>query len=318
MLAYLVIREGTKWTDVFRLVPGRTVTIGRASTNQIVIKDERCSRNHAEIFQTSGNWTLRDLDSRNGTVVGREPIRGDRTLAPGDVVRIAHCQLAFVHDLSKAFVDVDDETIDGRETVTGTVVAGISDSHILDSETFEPTTITHRRGHTRFLERQPSVDAATPKVGRAATQLCRLAFELANQNTAISVANMALDGLFEGTNVDAGAVLLLATQAQNDEPTVDDMQVVASRTDVESSYRRVSGFLASMVLRDGEAVLARNIQGDSALGIRDSQGVFLATSVICAPIRQDARVIGLAHLYCTDSARTLDADDLEFTLSTLR
>ena len=36
MLAYLVIREGSKWTDVFRLVPGQAVTIGRAPTNQIV------------------------------------------------------------------------------------------------------------------------------------------------------------------------------------------------------------------------------------------------------------------------------------------
>ena len=52
MLAYLVIREGSKWTDVFRLVPGQTVTVGRAPTNQIVIKDERCSRCHAELFQS--------------------------------------------------------------------------------------------------------------------------------------------------------------------------------------------------------------------------------------------------------------------------
>ena len=52
MDAYLVIREGTKWTDVVRMVEGRTVMIGRAPTNQIVIKDERCSRNHAEIFFT--------------------------------------------------------------------------------------------------------------------------------------------------------------------------------------------------------------------------------------------------------------------------
>ena len=29
-LAYLVIREGSKWSDVFRLVPGQAVTIGRA------------------------------------------------------------------------------------------------------------------------------------------------------------------------------------------------------------------------------------------------------------------------------------------------
>ena len=91
MLAYLVIREGTKWTDVYRLVPGRTVTIGRAGTNQIVIKDERASRNHAEIFVTRGSWTLRDLDSRNGTFVGERQIRGDYTLQPGDVIRIAGC-----------------------------------------------------------------------------------------------------------------------------------------------------------------------------------------------------------------------------------
>ncbi len=28
MLAYLVIREGSKWTDVFRLTPGQSVTLG--------------------------------------------------------------------------------------------------------------------------------------------------------------------------------------------------------------------------------------------------------------------------------------------------
>ena len=49
-LAYLVIREGSKWSDVFRLVPGQSVTVGRAPTNQIVIKDERCSRTHVEVF----------------------------------------------------------------------------------------------------------------------------------------------------------------------------------------------------------------------------------------------------------------------------
>ena len=108
MIAYLVIREGSKWTDVFRLVEGRTVTIGRAPTNQIVVKDERCSRFHAEVFMTDGQWTLRDLDSRNGTTVGSERVYGDRPLMPGDIVRIAQAQMAFVHDLSQAFPDNSD------------------------------------------------------------------------------------------------------------------------------------------------------------------------------------------------------------------
>lgn len=316
MLAYLVIREGTKWTDVFRLTPGRTVTIGRGSTNEIVIKDERCSRNHAEVFLTGGEWTVRDLDSRNGTIVRGEAIHGDYALSPGDVIRIAHCQMAFVHDLSKAFVDVEDEppSPDGRETVSGAVYIGLSDSHVLDS--FEPTHITHRRGQTKFLERNIKVDiASVPKVGQAATKLCRLAFELANQTDVIAVANLALDGVFEGTNVDAGAVLVGPRKEAEEAPAHDELEVVASRTDDEARYHRVSEFLASMVLRDGEAVLARNIEGDSALSIRDSKGLFVASSVICAPIRQGKRVFGLMHMYGTSADKTLDADDLEFTLA---
>ena len=164
LLAYLVIREGSKWTDVFRLTPGRTVTIGRAATNQIVIKDERCSRNHAEIFMTGGHWTIRDLESRNGTVVSGKPIRGDVVLTPGDVVRIAHCQLAFVHDLSKAFLDEPPlEVRTGEETVAGTLVSGQSDSQVL--EVLEPTTITHRRGQTKFLKRPDQEEPEFPAWG---------------------------------------------------------------------------------------------------------------------------------------------------------
>jgi Nif-specific regulatory protein len=105
MTAYLVIREGSKWTDVFRLVDGESITVGRAPTNAIVCKDERCSRNHAEVFQSQGQWTLRDLDSRNGTLVDGKRIQTDYSLQPGDVVRIGNSQLAFVHDLSQAFPD---------------------------------------------------------------------------------------------------------------------------------------------------------------------------------------------------------------------
>ena len=42
--------------------------------------------------------------------------------------------------------------------------------------------------------------------GMAAAQLCRLAFELAKAADAVTLANMALDGLFEGTQVDAGGI----------------------------------------------------------------------------------------------------------------
>ena len=316
MLAYLVIREGSKWTDVFRLIPGQAVTIGRAPTNQIVVKDERCSRCHAEVFLSQGEWTLRDLESRNGTAVGSQIVRGDHVLVPGEIIRIGQSQLAFVHDLSQAFPDssvlLRHAVGMNDETVTARVVT--EDENVLDSQ--EPATITHRRGQTKFLEPHEAAGDGKeiPKIGRAAATLCRLAFGLAQAPDISSMADAALTGLFSETQVDAGALLLLPRDYHG-EPAGADLEIINSRTASEVPYHRVSNFLAATVLREGEAVLARNVMGDSTLGSRDSKGDVHATSVICAPVRRGKRPIGVVHLYSTDCGRVPDPDDLEFTLA---
>ena len=206
---------------------------------------------------TNGNWTLRDLDSRNGTMVGDQRVKGDYTLNPGDVIRISQCQLAFVHDLSKAFPDqsavrqtAGSNVLEGDDTFAAACSALSSDSFDVDISN-EPTTITHRRGQTRFLKPSKG-DSSAPRVGRAAATLCRLAFELAKQGDIEAVANKALDGLFEGTKVDAGAVWLAPRgRAESFHPS--DLEVVATRTDVEPRYHRVSEFVANTVLARGRS-----------------------------------------------------------------
>ncbi|MCA9241246.1 MAG: FHA domain-containing protein, partial [Planctomycetales bacterium] len=318
LTAYLVIREGSKWTDVNRLVDGESVTIGRAPTNAICIKDERCSRVHAEVFMSQGNWTLRDLDSRNGTTVNGDRVREDRVLVPGDIIRIGSSHLAFVDDLTQAFPNSQSvlrgsRSVEEETTSNKTWDPDEDDSVLMDVG--EPTQITHRREQSRFLE--PSVsdgDTAIPKVGRAAAKLCRIAFDLAKATDVVSLANSALNGLFEGTSVDAGALLLRSGAAVGGE-LGDKLEVVASRTETPHRYQRISAFLSNTVLRDGQGVLARNVMDDSQLGARDSSGDMLATGVLCAPIRWQGDVLGLVHLYTTDAARPIDPDDLEFSLA---
>ncbi|MBI1900533.1 MAG: sigma 54-interacting transcriptional regulator [Planctomycetia bacterium] len=323
MLAYLVIRDGPKWSDVFRLVPdeGR-VRIGRAPTNQIVVKDDRSSRSHAEVFFSGGQWILRDLGSRNGTAVGAKLIEEDHLLQPGDVIRIGRSQMVFVHDLAKAYPDSSSLAPAARagagqasdDTVTGDASAIVSAPAPPADDAPSPT-ITHRRGHTRFLERpEKKEESGSPKEGRAAANLCRLAFELANCNHLETLCHLALQGVFEGTRVDAGAVLLFPRDF-NEETEADELQVVASRSDTAAKYHRISPMLASTVLREGEAVLARNISGDSVLGSPNSRGEFDTTSVICAPIRHTGKVLGLIHLYSTQPDVVFDPEDLEFTLA---
>ena len=51
---YLVVRRDDGFGDVFPLTGGQRYTIGRAGTNRIVLKDDLCSREHAEIYH-AGN-----------------------------------------------------------------------------------------------------------------------------------------------------------------------------------------------------------------------------------------------------------------------
>ncbi len=312
-LAYLVIREGSKWSDVFRLVPGQSVTVGRAPTNQVVLKDERCSRNHLELFVSKDQWTLRDLESRNGTMVGNEPVRGDTPLTPGDVIRIGRTQLVFVHKLTDAFGPSTEMGALLRRSSADSAAPGEESDSVLAP--IEPTTITHRRGQTRFLA--PSEAAAqegVSKMGQAAAKLCRLAFELAKAPDVASMAELALAGLAEHTQTDAGAVLLLPANALG-EPRGEDLEVISPQTLTKHRYHRLSDIFATTVMRGGEAILARNVIGDSALSTRDSQGEILSTSVLCAPIRRGQQTFGLIHLYSTDPTVVHDPDELEFTLA---
>ncbi|MEL7498160.1 MAG: sigma 54-interacting transcriptional regulator [Planctomycetota bacterium] len=321
--AYLVIRDGKKWSDVFRLMPGRTVTIGRSPTNQIVIKEDQASRQHAEIFLSEGHWTVRDLNSRNGTAIGNDRVLGDHRLKPGDVIWIAGTQMAFVTDLSSAYDRKVFSRVEiGAETITGLEIDEDDQATLTEIPIAEPTHITHRKQKTRLLHGEASVDDDDPEgepveenvASRNASRLCRLAFDLANETTPRAIARMALDCLFEITKADAGGVLMKPnTRRTTDDP--EKLDILAWRCDTRPEYHRVSKFLAQTVLRKSEAVLARDVQDDSALGVRDESGRIHATSVIAAPIRMKARTIGIVHLYSTNSKEGLKPIDLEFTLA---
>lgn len=319
--AYLVIRDGKKWSDVFRLIPGRTVTIGRSPTSMIVIREDQASRQHAEIFHSEGAWFVRDLGSRNGTAIGEERLTGDHKLAPDEVVSIAGTQMTFVEDLSLANPKKGKKKLiaSNPDAVEKTIIGlEVDDSEKAQNAAgvTEPQTITHRRQRTRYIQSDDEFDEESQNdsgSGMEAAKICRLAFSLANETTQRGIAKTAMDSLIKETQVDSGAVMLVP---RNRRTTVDPekLEILAWCSTERPEYQRVSKFLAETALRNGEAVLARDVQDDSALGLRDAEGTIHATSVICAPIRLNSRSVGLVHLYST-TKKVLSPDDLEFTLA---
>lgn len=72
-----------------------SLLLGRSRECDLVVPDVLLSRRHAEIRKTATGWTVRDLDSRNGTRVNGERIQGERPLVEGDVLTVAGWELAF-------------------------------------------------------------------------------------------------------------------------------------------------------------------------------------------------------------------------------
>src|SRR5262245_57820371 len=99
--AYLVIRRDDGFGDVFPLSPGQRYTLGRATTNSVVLKDDLCSREHAEVSYGEGRWRVRDLSSLNGTRLNGTRIEGEKSLSPGDEVDVGRSRLIFVEDMSQ-------------------------------------------------------------------------------------------------------------------------------------------------------------------------------------------------------------------------
>ncbi len=74
---------------------GNEVTIGRSPEADIVIRDEKVSRIHASVILWAGDFVIKDLGSRNGTLVNGKMI-DVAVLKPGDSIKVGPRSIDFV------------------------------------------------------------------------------------------------------------------------------------------------------------------------------------------------------------------------------
>lgn len=77
---------------------GGSVTLGRSSKNDIVIKDKFVSKNHLNITERNGIFYLEDLNSANGTYLNGEKVDAGTLieLQNGDKIGVGFIQFIFV------------------------------------------------------------------------------------------------------------------------------------------------------------------------------------------------------------------------------
>lgn len=308
--ASLVIRSGPLDGTSIPLHSGQITTIGRATTNRIVIPDEICSRNHCEVFFEGGLWKLRDLGSRNGTRVHGEPISGDLQLTEGRQFQIGSTFISFTTELKKGFGDeVGENTV--QNALVDTVRSVRTERQTLSENRPEIVHLTDKNRYTSEVD-----DSAPPtgQSGQAAQRLVRLGLRMGAETDVRRLSEIVLEGLFEVTSADIGAVLLFK-ESEKQEFDPRNLEVVAYKSSNARPFERVSDYVTNLALESRACVVAHDVKSDDKFSSSDSLRAMGTESIICAPIRTPDRLLGLIQLYSTNPDNRLQADDAEFTLA---
>lgn len=85
LIIYKGALAGSRWP-----VSSESTTLGRAKDCDVVLPEREVSRHHARIERDAVGYVLRDLGSRNGTMVNGEVVRGlPYRLRDGDEIELA-------------------------------------------------------------------------------------------------------------------------------------------------------------------------------------------------------------------------------------
>ena len=266
---YLVARRPDGFGDVFPLIAGQVYLLGRATTNRIVLKDDLCSREHAEVRHGDDGWHVRDLTSLNGTRLNEVRLDSDKTLRPGDEIQLGRSRFLFVEEMGQ-LPDMPDQP------------AG------------EGVSIRKRLGQTRFLTPVPppvlpetsptqkeDSDGSTmhlmPRhsLSRDLSLLYRLALDMGSATNFDDLCQIVLNAMLEAIPFEVGAILFLPRGDGKGPRSAEagkalrgaEMEVIAHRHRDPSmhAYKPVSEYVSNEVLASREAILAEDVARDLLL-----------------------------------------------------
>jgi pSer/pThr/pTyr-binding forkhead associated (FHA) protein len=98
------------------LVDKPLFVLGRQAGADLVLGSSRVSKAHAVLYMQGGGWMLRDLGSREGTLVNGTPIR-TIALRGGEIVRIGRTSFTYVSRLSSQPGESSEATAPSMATV---------------------------------------------------------------------------------------------------------------------------------------------------------------------------------------------------------
>jgi transcriptional regulator with GAF, ATPase, and Fis domain len=249
--------------------------IGRDRSCGLVIADASVSRRHCVLHKAAPNQIeIRDLGSRNGTVVNGLPI-SVHILNDRDEIRLGECHFLFL------LYDSTEEA--------GSVPLHYAHGE-MDSSTFHQL----RPEDSRLNLERLHGGREHGRLSESLRVLMRIGAVIQEATEAMEFAGLVLDCVFEAIPAHHGALLLF-------EGASDDASFVCWRERNGNAERVFRAHSEAVVQsrRDGTAILGRGGESNPD------------TRVLVAPVMGHGRVIGVLYLETDASGSGFDQDHLE-------
>jgi putative nucleotidyltransferase with HDIG domain len=241
---------------------------GRLASLEVVLDDSSVSRKHAEVrIGLDGHWTVRDLESTNGTYVNSTRVNPgeDFPLKPRDVVQFGKVAL---------LVELVDATLDGPSSDQLVVAAAA------------------RSSYDDGVRRMAFDRHSAPRAGDQLFALLKAGHHLVHLESEDQLLHSILNDAVSVLEAQRGVIVL----ADGDGPD-PKLRLRALAVGGQESKGRFhfSKRLTTRCFAQGESVLFQNVQNDQEL-MTQSIADGAMSSVLCVLLRTPRKKLGVLHL----------------------
>ena len=279
-MSYLRIKKGKKAGKVYEIGEKSTI-IGRESIADIQIDDKAASREHAEVFKLGEMYFVRDLNSRNGTLVNGELI-DEELLREGDLIQIGETEFAYEEK------DVESEEISDD-----------SEDLLFDDGADLGRTVEF---HLDDIGRGKAAES-TKEIENLKT-MYHVGKILSSEVSSTRLLDDILEIILK--KVDADNVYIFTK-----EKDTGKFKPIAKKVDPIAGTVKVSRTIIKKTVNETRSIMTNNAMSDKRFESRDSIVLKKIRSVICTPLVTRHRVSGVLYISRNRPGDGFVSEDLE-------
>ena len=255
---------------------GEVTFIGRASDNDIKIRDRSVSRKHVKIIRKNSRFFIEDLGSENGTWINGKPIK------PG----------------------YEFEVEEGLPIAVGDTLISLGEKCSEDGS-------KHKYSINLSKEVSRSNKNLSYKERRITNQrelelIYELSSDLMQSLDTREICEKIMDSLFSRfKRIDGGAIILI------DDTTGELKEIIARSRDKRKGHKsNYSKSIVNRVIRNGRAVMMSDTSQEDEENLSDSILKLKIKSIMCVPLISKSRIRGVIYAHSVKQPYGFRKDDL--------